>query len=228
MDIDITEYRLRFERPLAPGEATHLRGYFGHVFADEEKLHNHRADGSLVYDYPRVQFKVIDRTAHLIGLANGGSLVERLWREVESARLGRDVLPVLEAMLLKRSEPLGECAEPVEYRFVNPWLGLNQDNHARYERARTDAERLALLERVLVGNCLALAKAFGHWVEGRLRADARRLRPRQVRFKNQSMIGFEGRFRANFQLPGGVGIGKSVSRGFGTVTVVERKGVAAC
>src|SRR5262245_21036018 len=100
MDVDITEYRLRFERPLSPGEATHLRGYFGAAFPEEEKLHHHRPDGSLIYAYPRVQFKVIDRTAHLIGLADGGPVVERLWREVESARLGRDELPVLEATLV--------------------------------------------------------------------------------------------------------------------------------
>src|SRR5438067_9291704 len=127
MELEITEYRLRFERLLAPGEATHLRGFFGSAFPDEEKLHNHRCDGTLVYAYPRVQFKVIDRTAHLIGLADGGELVERLWREVDRARLGREELPVLEATLLRRREPLGgESADPVAYRFVNPWLGLNQ------------------------------------------------------------------------------------------------------
>jgi hypothetical protein len=66
--IEITEYRLRFERPVAPSEATHLRGFFGSAFAEEELLHHHRPDGSLVYQYPRVQFKVIDRTAATSGL----------------------------------------------------------------------------------------------------------------------------------------------------------------
>jgi hypothetical protein len=227
VDIDITEYRLRFERPLSPGEATYLRGYFASVFAEEEMLHHHRRDGTLLYVYPRVQFKVIDRTARLIGLAEGGELVERLWREVESARIGEDELPVLEATLLRRREALGECAEPVEYRFVNPWLGLNQENHQRYERARTSVERQALLERVLVGNCLAVAKAFGHWVQGRITADARRLRPCTCRFKDQPMIGFDGPFRLNFRLPNAIGIGKSVSRGFGTVEPATKE-VASC
>jgi hypothetical protein len=63
-ELDITEYRLRFERPLAPGEATHLRGFVGSAFPEEELVHHHHRDGSRMYDYPRVQFKVIDRTAH--------------------------------------------------------------------------------------------------------------------------------------------------------------------
>ena len=58
--------------------------------------------------------------------------------QVESARLGQEDLPILEATLLRRREPLGECAEMAEYRFVNPWLGLNQHNHARYAAARSD------------------------------------------------------------------------------------------
>lgn len=120
-EIDITEYRLRFERPVAPSEATQLRGFFGSAFAEEELLHHHhRPDGSLVYKYPRVQFNVIDRTAQLIGLAEGGAIVEKLWRELESARLGRDELPVLEATLVRRRELLRECAEPVERMWTGP------------------------------------------------------------------------------------------------------------
>src|ERR1700756_3513339 len=93
--LDITEYRLRFERPLAPGEATHLRGFVGSAFPEEELVHHHHPHGSLMYAYPRVQFKVIDRTAHLIGLADGCAVVERLWRELDRARLDREDLPVL-------------------------------------------------------------------------------------------------------------------------------------
>jgi hypothetical protein len=217
MDLEIIEYRLRFQRPLAPGEATHLRGYFASAFSDEEMLHHHRQDGSFIYEYPRVQFKVIDRVAHLIGLAEGCDVVENLWRTVDQARLAGESLPVLEATLFRRREPIGEADSPMEYRFVNPWLGLNQSNHAAYASARTDHDRQAVLERVLVGNCLSLAKAFGLWIESRLAADARRLRPRTCRFKDQPMIGFDGPFRINFHLPNGIGIGKSVSRGFGTV-----------
>ena len=37
------------------------------------------------------------------------------------------------------------------------------------------------------------------------------------------MLGFVGSFRVNFQIPNHAGIGKSVSRGFGTVErIVER------
>jgi hypothetical protein len=85
----------------------------------------------------------------------------------------------------------------------------------------TSTERRTLLERVLVGNCLSLAKSFGQRVTVHLSADASQLRPVPVRLKQVQMLGFCGTFRVNFRLPAWVGIGKSVSRGFGTVTVSD-------
>jgi hypothetical protein len=49
-------------------------------------------------------------------------------------------------------------------------------NHRRYDAARTEVECRELLARVLVGNCLSVAKAFGLRVAARLVADAAQLR----------------------------------------------------
>jgi hypothetical protein len=220
--LEITECRLRLARPLSPGEATRLRGYFGTAYGDEVLLHHHEADGRLLYDYPRIQFRVIDGEAQLIGIEEGGSLVERLWREADAARIGPDELAVVGSSLLKRREPFGPSSQMQAYRFRSAWLGLNQENHHRYQRCQAEPERRAILERVLIGNCLAVAKSFGQQVSVRLTADAGALKPRGVRLKGVSMLGFVGSFLVNFQLPGGIGIGKSVSRGHGAVEPLER------
>jgi len=224
----VTEYRLRLARPVSPGEATLLRGYFGDVFTDEMLVHHHRPDGSLHYDYPRVQFKVIERTARLIGIEEGGPVVERLWREVDCALLGGEELPVLEGTLRRRVEPIGETPELVDYRLVTPWLGLNQENHRKYEASESDADRQHILGRVLVGNCLSLAKSFGHRVTCRLAGEVSGLTLRTCRLKGVPMIGFVGTFRVNFLIPAWLGIGKSVSRGFGTVQPVARAKEGQC
>jgi hypothetical protein len=215
--VDVVAYHLRFSRPASQGEATQLRGYFGRQFSDEVLLHHHNADGSLRYDYPKVQFKVLDRTAHLIGLAEGCDVVTRLWAAVDQAVINHEMLPVLEANLTRRREQLGEAPAPVRYRFRTPWLGLNQENHRRYREFTDEASRRELLGRVLVGNCLALAGAFGHRVAAGLTADPGGLRRITTRFKGVPMVAFIGTFRINFRLPNLAGIGKSVSRGFGTV-----------
>jgi hypothetical protein len=217
LSLDILDCRLQLGRPLAPEEAAQLRGYFGDVLSDQPLLHHHRPDGLLVYDYPRVQFKVLERTAHLIGLAEGCDIVHRLWLEADRARLGEDDLPIQEAGLVRRREQMGAAGEMVRYRFLTPWLGLNQANYERYSRTRNVRERRGLLERVLVGNCLSLAKSFGLRVEKHLRASAGGLREVPVTLKEVPMLGFVGTFEVNFLLPDRLGIGKSVSRGFGAV-----------
>jgi hypothetical protein len=217
LTIDITEYRLLLARGLGTGETPQLRGFFGQAFAEEVMLHHHRADGGLVYDYPRIQFKVIDKTALLLGLAEGGELLTRLYLEVDHARIGREVIPVLESSLIRRRCLLGESPCPTEYRFLSPWIALNQENSRRYLALRSNRERMALLESILVGNCLSMSKSFGYQVESRLQADCSNLRPIKVSLKGVSMQAFLGTFQINFFIPDRAGIGKSVSRGFGTV-----------
>jgi hypothetical protein len=221
--LEITEYRLRLSRVLLPVETTQLRGFFGKLFADEILLHHHEANGELRYDYPRVQFKVLDREACLIGIAEGGAVVERLWRQVDEARIGDETLTVIEAGLQRRRERVGETEQFLAYCFLSPWMALNQANHRRFTSEVDEHERCALLERILVGNCLSLAKALGHCVMTRLHADARGLYSVTARLKGVPMLAFRGSFRTNFQLPNRLGIGKSVSRGFGTVQRREER-----
>lgn len=221
--LTITEYCLRFSRNLLAREASELRGWFGRTYEDEILLHHHKPDGGLHYDYPRVQFKVLERTAHLLGLQEAGLLVAGLWMAVDKVRIGDEELPVLEATLRRREEPFGEASEAIEYGFQTPWLGLNQENHRRYEACSNVRDRQALLEKVLVGNCLSVAKAFGHRVSARLNADAGGLWPVRTNLKGVPMMGFRGRFRINFLLPARIGIGKSVSRGFGTIEGTDAK-----
>lgn len=43
-----------------------------------------------------------------------------------------------------------------------------------------------------------------------------------VRLKGVGMMGFKGAFAVNFELPDYIDLGKSVSRGFGTIQKVRR------
>ncbi|MBC7188065.1 MAG: hypothetical protein H5U38_13655 [Calditrichaeota bacterium] len=215
--VEVTEFRLRLARALRPGETPQLRGFFGQRFIEEVLLHHHLADGSLLYTYPRVQFKIVDTTGLLVGVAEGSSLLSKLWLDVEETIIGTEQLPVLEASIHRRLDVLGDTTDPVDYRFVTPWLALNQDNARRYWRLPSRAQRVALLERILVGNCLSLAKSFGHTVRRTLRGDCRELEEMHCTLKGVPMIGFLGTFRINFLVPNHFGLGKSVSRGFGTV-----------
>ncbi len=215
--IRVAEYRLRLPRPLRSHETPQLRGFFGQRFSDAVLMHHHKPDGTLLYDYPRVQFKVIDQTAVLLGIDQGARLLESLWLEVDVARLRCQDLRVLESRIECRHESLSATDAPLDFRFLSPWLPLNQRNHGKFVALKSSGNRLQLLESIMIGNVLSLAKSFGHVVRHRLVADCSELRPMRPTLKGISMLGFVGQFRLNFRIPALAGIGKSVSRGFGVV-----------
>ena len=221
MKIDVTEYHLRLGREIHSSESPQLRGFFGRVFEDEVLLHHHLSDGSLLYKYPRVQFKVLRRTALLLGIGEGSELLSRLWLDVDQTTIGSENLPVLESRIIKKTESLGETRKPVEYCFLTPWLALNQKNEHTYATEDLRQKRLELLEKILVGNCLSLAKSIGYTINARLKATCNGLQEVRSSLKGVSMRGFVGPFQINFLLPDKIGLGKSVSRGFGTLERVH-------
>ncbi len=220
-ELSVTEYHLKLSRELYPNEAPQLRGFFGNKFAEHILLHQHNKDGTLIYNYPRVQFKILNRQAVLIGLDEGGDLLAQLWLEVDQTKLGLETLSVQESTVQKRRVEIGEFESMVTYQFLSPWLALNQENARRYRTMPKFIDRFRLLERILVGNCLSFAKSFRHNVTLRLQADCSKLRPVSSRLKGITMQGFTGLFRVNFLFPDRVGIGKSVSRGFGTLVRIQ-------
>ncbi|MEW6754546.1 MAG: CRISPR-associated endonuclease Cas6 [Candidatus Latescibacterota bacterium] len=216
--VAVTEYHLRLTRELRACEATQLRGFFGRAFSEHKLLHQHGADGKPIYEYPRVQFKVFQRQAVLIGLGEGSTLLDELWPQVDHVRLQGEELGVREATLRKRQEPFGESDELVTYRFITPCLALNETNVRRYRGQESPAARQQVLDEIVVGNCLAFAKVLSHRVQDWLTGDCSRLhRVQDSRVRGMWWQSFMGLFRVNFVLPDHVGLGKWVSRGYGTL-----------
>jgi len=206
---------------LSPRDAHKLRGYIGDRFREQNLLHNHLENGRLRYAYPLVQYKVIAGRPVILGVEAGGQALQRVFFKLDQLHLADRAIPLREKHIQTRREPFGAQAEAIAYRFHTPWLGINQKNLAAY-RNGDPRQRGELLERVLVGNLLSMAKTLDCFVAERLQVQAR-LYPAPVNFKGQRMAAFLGEFSVNFRLPAWLGLGKSCSRGFGTVAPVEER-----
>ena len=62
-----------------------------------------------------------------------------------------------------------------------------------------------------------MSKSLGFIVEQEIKLKSINFREKKVFLKGNPMLGFLGTFSVNFEIPDYWGIGKSVSRGFGTV-----------
>lgn len=199
--------------------AAQLRGYFGTVFQEHSPLlHNHYDDGRLRYAYPLVQYKVVGGMPMLVGLKDGASLLTELFFQMKTLHLNDREYPVMERDIAFKNVSVGIGEGLSDYRFRTLWLPLNQQNYPEYLQKDAD-ERRAMLGRILTGNLLSFFKGVGLFLpEGeRVLTTVRPQEERLTGFKDQLMTGITGGFTTNVMLPDFIGLGKSVSRGYGVV-----------
>ncbi len=195
-----------------------LRGYFGNLFKEKSPLlHNHYDDGRLRYAYPLVQYKVIDNIPMLVGFGEGSELLIELFTRIKRLELGNFVVNIY-SKNLKRIiyEPEILKDNFNRYKFKSLWMGLNQNNFKKYSLLLPGAEQTIFLSNILVGNILSFFKGVGYRAEDKISA-LPEVKPRTTMFKNKKMTAFSGEFHTNVSLPDFAGLGKSVSRGFGTI-----------
>lgn len=198
-----------------------LRGFFGNLFEEHsELLHNHYADGSGRYKYPLVQYKVVNRLPHLVGIAEGADLLIELFLKIKFLDIDGQHYAINAKNITNKTIEIGDFTTLKRYRFKTLWYCLNQRNFKRYISLEKTDEKDAFLNRLLQNNILSFYKGIGYRVEERIMATSE-LQAKKTQFKNQNMIAFSGHFVSNAVLPDFAGIGRSVSRGFG---VVQSKG----
>ncbi|MEE9430982.1 MAG: CRISPR-associated endonuclease Cas6, partial [Melioribacteraceae bacterium] len=103
-----------------------------------------------------------------------------------------------------------------EYKFQTLWMALNQNNFNKYINLVSSKEKETFLIKILIGNILSFFKNMNYTAEERIYVKLKYFE-KETLFKNRQMIAFTGSFTTNALLPDLVGLGKAVSRGFGTI-----------
>lgn len=194
-----------------------LRGYFSRQFGEASDLwHNHRPDGSAIYRYPLIQYKVLRQTPMLVGLGEGAEVLMQHFFDLEKLQIDDWELPIHNKQINSRIYEPGLSTMPHHYRLLTPWFALNQKNYSAYKILPVN-EQTAFLERVLSNNLLSFFKGINFWVDGRIQVQLNDYRTVAAKFKNQTMLMFLGNFVTNAALPDHIGLGQSVARGYGTI-----------
>lgn len=219
--MQITQTTIQFpDIQLQTRDAHKLRGYFGNLFKEHSPLlHNHYEDGSSRYAYPLVQYKVIDRVPALVGFREGAELLVSLFLKISELDIEGQHFPVLAKNIQQKQCELTVNQQLFNYSFKTLWMGLNQENFRKYQQLN-ETEKGTFLNRQLQNNILSFYKGLSFRTNERIMVITR-VEEKQTLFKNQSMLAFTGQFTTNAYLPELAGIGKAVSRGFGTVSLIH-------
>jgi hypothetical protein len=197
-------------------EASKLRGYLANRFKEYPILHQHIKEAGYLYNYPRVQYKIIDGTAVILGIEEGADILKKISDELTELRLGKSAYKVESIQMTQMNAEFGLCRENHHYKFITPWLALNPANYERYKEMNDWKEKKEFLNGILVGNILSMCKSVDYVVTSKLYVHSR-LDDEKVEYKAIPLIGFTGEFRVNFRIPDFFGLGKGVSQGFGVV-----------
>lgn len=184
-------------------------------------FHNHLDDGSFLYGYPLIQYKIIRRHPAMVCIDHGSEEILKFFEKlnwdlvIHNQRIETEIRNLSFDYFVCGFSPI-----PVRYRIFN-WFALNEENFKRFTGMNGDKERIDLLKRILIGNIISFAKGIGWSIDGQIELQIKRMPDtRGFSFKNHRMIGFDLDFTANLLLPDYIGLGKSVARGFG---MIERK-----
>ena len=197
---------------LRPADAVRLRGAVAGAAPEADALHNHAGDGFL-YRYPMVQYKVLSGHPAVLAAEEGIDPLLAAILPLRQMTLGQQTWDAAHLEIVRQRETIGDADRLLYYRFATPWLALNQENYRRWQEA-DEKSRLVLLQRVLAGNILSMAKAFAVTIEGFLSPELD-LAPTEVFYKGEQMLAFSGRFAVAARLPEAFGLGKGAARGFG-------------
>ena len=199
-------------------DAHKLRGYFGNLFREHSPLlHNHYEDGSFRHRYPLVQYKVLEGVPTLVALNEGAELLNALFLNIKTIQIAEDTYEVNAKHIRHQPVETAYADTLHTYQFQTLWMALNQENHRKYVQQNTPHQQ-TMLNRIAVGNILSFFKAMNLFLEPHQRLMAQvNVAPKPTQFKNQRMTAFAGSLIVNALLPDHIGIGKAVSRGFGTI-----------
>ncbi len=223
MEVENLKLILNMETYLNRSDSEKIRGYLGNVFWDNPYAHHHKSDGSLIYRYPCIQYKIIDGMCVLIGFSEGREVVKKTFHDLKTINLDGRWEEVLSKGLESYKASFSLSSEEIDYSFLTPWLALNEKNYEKYQMLGSWGKKKELLEKILIGNIISMSKSLGYTVPASIEANIHHLKEVKTSLKGTPMLGFLGTFLVNFEIPDYWGIGKSVSRGFGTVMREKRE-----
>lgn len=192
------------------------------VGLEHDWFHNHNntknGKSARIHRYPRIQYKRHRGKPMLVCLENGVEEIHKYFSQPDwTLKIGEKehVMKIDRLQVKEYNLQVGD--KPFYYQIRN-WIALNPQNYIKYKKIEGLADRVRFLEQILSSNIIVFAKGIDWKPEKRFDLTITELlRVGTVRFKGIPTMTFNCAFQTNIFLPNYVGVGKGVSKGFGTI-----------
>jgi hypothetical protein len=216
---------VRFNNPLSMYEVPLFRGAVNAMMADRPDtvlFHNHTENSSkngLRYAYPLIQYKRIGGKAAIVCVGDGADAIGEFFSSMQQELKIGERNEMLQVETISPSRIILQVWEGEFCYHIRKWLPLNKENYYVFNGMEGVAEKVSMLESVLVGNILSMAKSLSVFFDKKVNAKITSIEePYHIMYKGVKMVAFDAEFKSNVYLPDYIGLGKGVSMGMGTVT----------
>ena len=213
---------LRFENELSLEEVPKFRGAVIDSLNQKNILYHNHDENGVIYKYPRIQYKRLNQKAAIICINEGVEAVHELFTSNNFFYQIGDRKEQMRIQSIDVYETnLDYCDEMKGYRLRN-WLSLNSENYKEYQSLERLADKVVFLEEKLIGNLLSFFTSIGFRANEQIRLNITDILDQKlVRYKHVKLMAFDVEFKVNLNLPSYIGLGKSASIGFGTLTRIN-------
>jgi hypothetical protein len=216
--VQISLVEIKADRPIIE-DAEKLRGYIAHKFPEWTMFHNHIGD-KVAYGYAKIQYKMIDGIAYILGINEGAELTDILL-DIDILTLGKNTYNV-KITIYNKEENLSIKRDMMQYQLLSPILPLNQENYLEYRNMSQWNDRKMFINKLIRDNIVAMCKGLSFDLTSDIYVHSR-LKETRVRYKPDLIFtGFLGQFRSNVYIPNLFGICQGNARGYG---IVQNEGI---
>jgi hypothetical protein len=212
-----------FDTEIRTSEIPAFRGAIIQKAGQENILfHNHLGNDSFVYRYPLIQYKKIGRHPAMVCIDQGVDEIHKYFQNPDwSISISGRTVPMKILSLNMNRFTMQVWDKSWRYTIRN-WVALNQENYLKYRATESLAQRTQLLASILLGNILSFAKGIEWDVDKPVQLSITDMnRTNLVRLKGNDVTAFNLTFKCNVFLPNHIGLGKSITQGYGVVREVK-------
>ena len=213
--------KVSFDCELAPHELPAFRAAIIEKAGREYNLfHNHLSDDEVIYRYPLIQYKILHKKPAIVCIDRGVEDIYFFFQKKNwDIKIGDKLLSLKVNTLKLDSIRLNVWEKNFTYRIRN-WIALNQENYKIFKQLNSLTDKLSFLEKKFIGNILSMAKGVDWQIEKEITCKITKFEePQLVPVKGQKLMGFNLEITTNVYLPEGIGLGKNITMGFGTIYV---------
>jgi hypothetical protein len=195
-----------------------LRLYFTRQLADNSVIQE-QSSPVHIHRYPVIQCKQVKNSLLVIGIGQGADLLWAVSSNGNELLTGQSTCTIIKRDQEIRNEKVGISESLQRYEFLTPWIALNQQNAKKFYDLKGKPERDAFMQKILNGALSTFARSIDCDLREPLICRSK-VRFRRERIHDENVMVFLGTFETNLRVPDYLGIGQSISKGFGTLRLV--------